>query len=117
MSATDAQIRELAGAIAAQAQALADGAIPAGQRYAQVLKLEGNVDTLKHWTLDDREHTRLAPGQCRGCGETFAGERGLKAHQTGRFVAQGCRSDEVKAKWAESTALRQAQIDAKKQKP
>ena len=54
MSATDEQIRELAQAVANQAQALADGVIPAGQRYAHVRRLAGNVETLSAWVGDDR---------------------------------------------------------------
>lgn len=29
--------------------------------------------------------------KCQGCGQTFKGERGLRAHQTKKFVAMGCR--------------------------
>lgn len=53
-AATPQQIRELAQAISDQAQAIADGKIPAGRLHAQVARLLGNVDTLKAWTPDDR---------------------------------------------------------------
>jgi hypothetical protein len=29
--------------------------------------------------------------RCSGCGEKFKGERGLRAHQSGKFVALACR--------------------------
>ena len=48
--------RELANAIARQAEALAQGAIPEGQVYAQVHRLKSNVDTLVSWSGDDRKN-------------------------------------------------------------
>lgn len=54
MAATEKQIREQAQAIANQAQALADGKIGAGQRYALVALLKRNVETLEAWVPDDR---------------------------------------------------------------
>jgi hypothetical protein len=30
-------------------------------------------------------------GYCPGCGQTFNGERGLRSHQTARFVTLACR--------------------------
>lgn len=47
------QYRELAQAIANQAQALADGTT-VGPRHAQVRKIRANVDMLLAWTEDDR---------------------------------------------------------------
>jgi hypothetical protein len=47
------QCRELAEAIATQAQALADGTV-IGPRHAAVARLARNVDTLRAWTPDDR---------------------------------------------------------------
>jgi hypothetical protein len=49
------QARELAGVIAAQANALADGCIPDGQVYAQVARLADNIATLRVWVGDDRK--------------------------------------------------------------
>jgi len=54
MAGTEVQIREQAQVIASQAQALADGMIPEGQRYAQVARLKENIDTLSAWVPDDR---------------------------------------------------------------
>ncbi|HEY0640268.1 MAG TPA: hypothetical protein VGD67_21775 [Pseudonocardiaceae bacterium] len=51
--ATQEQVTELARAIAAQAQAIADGTV-VGPRYAAVRRLAANVDTLQCWTPDDR---------------------------------------------------------------
>ncbi len=48
MSATDAQIRELAGAISDQAQAIADDTLR-GPVFGAVARLADNVDTLKAW--------------------------------------------------------------------
>jgi hypothetical protein len=47
------QATELAGTIAAQAQALADGTVT-GPRYAAVQRIKANVATLESWTEDDR---------------------------------------------------------------
>lgn len=47
------QIRELAGTVALQAQAIADGKIE-GPLHGAVRLLGYNVDTLKTWTADDR---------------------------------------------------------------
>jgi hypothetical protein len=63
VAATTAQIQELAGAIASQAQAIADGAIPVGMMFAQIQRLASNVDTLKAWVPDDR---RACNGQLNG---------------------------------------------------
>lgn len=54
MSPDDPQYRDLANAIAQQAEALALGRIPAGQRYAQTRRLLDNANTLAAWTEDDR---------------------------------------------------------------
>lgn len=48
------QYRDLANAIAQQAEAIALGKVPAGQLHAQVCRLVANVDTLAAWTPDDR---------------------------------------------------------------
>jgi hypothetical protein len=32
------------------------------------------------------------PGHCSGCGRTFAGSRGLRAHKASRYLAMGCRA-------------------------
>jgi hypothetical protein len=53
MSTTDAQIRELASAIALQASAIANGTV-IGPRYAAVRKLAANAEMLQAWTPDDR---------------------------------------------------------------
>ena len=50
---TTAQRRELAAAIAAQAQALAEGTV-IGPEHAAVARLVANVETLAIWTDDDR---------------------------------------------------------------
>jgi hypothetical protein len=68
-------------------------------RYRWLLNLDGRmVDS------DDRENVLVQaarqsgvaayggdPGRCSGCGETFKGERGLRAHQNSRFLSMGCR--------------------------
>jgi len=41
-------------------------------------------------SLSCPEHPDYNPGYCAGCGTTFHGERGLRAHQTRRFAAMGC---------------------------
>jgi hypothetical protein len=49
--ASEQQIRELAQAIANQAQAIADGKIPEGQQtYAQAALIHNNADRLLTWT-------------------------------------------------------------------
>lgn len=55
MTADDEQIRALANAIAQQAEALALGKIPEGQRYAQARRLLDNAETLTAWTADHRQ--------------------------------------------------------------
>lgn len=52
--ASPEQIREQAAAVAALAQALADGTL-VGPRYPAVLRLVDLVDTLRAWTQDDRK--------------------------------------------------------------
>lgn len=47
------EIRELAGTIATQAQAIADGRTT-GPLHGSVRLLASNVDLLKGWTEDDR---------------------------------------------------------------
>lgn len=54
MDPDNEQYRDLAKAIAQQAEALANGAVPPGQRHAQVKRLESNLSTLAAWTPDDR---------------------------------------------------------------
>lgn len=54
MDPQDNQYRSLANAIAQQAEALAQGRIPEGQRYAQMRRLFDNASTLMAWTPDDR---------------------------------------------------------------
>jgi hypothetical protein len=49
----ESQYRNLAAAIASQAQAIADGTVT-GPRYASVQRLKSNVATLEAWTADDR---------------------------------------------------------------
>lgn len=44
------QYVELAGSIANQAEAIAQGKIPGEQLFAQVSLLENNIKTLKAWT-------------------------------------------------------------------
>lgn len=56
MNATEEQVRELAQAVAQQAQVLAAGLVPEGQRYAQTRRLASNVDLLSHWVGDDRRN-------------------------------------------------------------
>ncbi len=58
MAATEDQIRDLSSTIAAQAQALADGTVT-GPRYAAVLRLSNNVETLAAWVSDDRNDHRV----------------------------------------------------------
>jgi hypothetical protein len=53
-SDNERQYRDLANAIAQQAEALALGKIPTGQRYAQARRLLDNTQTLMTWTTDDR---------------------------------------------------------------
>lgn len=53
MAATKAQVQELAETIEAQANAIATGRV-VGPRYAAVLRLRDNVDTLAKWVSDDR---------------------------------------------------------------
>lgn len=48
------EIAELASAVAAQAQALADGKIPTAQLFAHIARLHNNTDTLKAWAGDMR---------------------------------------------------------------
>lgn len=50
MLATEAQVRELANAIALQADAIATGKIPAAELHAVAQKLHDNTDTLRAWT-------------------------------------------------------------------
>lgn len=57
MAATEKQIQDLAQAISLQAEALADGSVPEGQRWAAAKRLADNVDTLRAWIEDDRNHT------------------------------------------------------------
>ena len=47
------EIAELAGTVAAQAQVLADGKIPATQLFAHIARLH-NTDSLKAWAEDTR---------------------------------------------------------------
>ncbi|WP_280185413.1 MULTISPECIES: hypothetical protein [Nocardia] len=54
MDSNDTMYRSLANAIAQQAEALALGKVPAGQRYAQARRLLDNTQTLMAWTTDDR---------------------------------------------------------------
>jgi hypothetical protein len=53
-AATLSQVRELAGAIAAQAQAIADGTHTASV-FAAVCRVWSNAELLKAWTPDDRQ--------------------------------------------------------------
>jgi hypothetical protein len=53
-AATREQVRELAGAIAAQAQAIADGTHTASV-FAAVCRVWSNAELLKAWTRDDRQ--------------------------------------------------------------
>lgn len=39
------------------------------------------------------EHPDFDEARCNGCGEVFKGKRGLRAHQSRRFIAMGCRPD------------------------
>lgn len=57
MAATEQQVRELAETIGAQADAIATGRI-VGPRFAAVLRLRENVDTLASWVDDDRQIAR-----------------------------------------------------------
>lgn len=50
MKAIDKQYKELANTIALQADAIAEGKIPAEQLNAQVSSLENNIRTLRAWT-------------------------------------------------------------------
>jgi hypothetical protein len=52
--ATDAQIRELAGTMAAQLQAIADGTLT-GPRHAALRLVASNMDRLLAWVPDDRQ--------------------------------------------------------------
>lgn len=54
MAATEQQIVELAGTVATQAEAIAQGTVR-GPRYAAVARLRENVDTLATWVGDDRQ--------------------------------------------------------------
>lgn len=54
MDSNDPQYRDLANVIARQAEALALGRTPKGQRYGQVRRLLNNIETLAAWTEDDR---------------------------------------------------------------
>jgi|tagenome__1003787_1003787.scaffolds.fasta_scaffold14341318_2 hypothetical protein len=54
MDTDDRRYRDQAEAAARVANAIAEGAIPKGQRYAAVRKLLAIVDTLEAWTPDDR---------------------------------------------------------------
>lgn len=54
MTATEQQIRDLATAIVQQAEALAKGRIPEGQRHAHIRRLLGNAECLAEWAPDDR---------------------------------------------------------------
>ena len=56
MAATEKQITELAATVEAQAHAIATGSV-VGPRYAAVTRLQDNVDTLRAWVCDDRNHT------------------------------------------------------------
>jgi len=37
--------------------------------------------------------------RCSGCGDSFRGERGLRAHQTSRFVTLACKPRLNDALW------------------
>jgi hypothetical protein len=52
--AMDAHVTDLASAIAAQAQAIADGTV-IGPVYAAVQRLLANANTLAAWIPDDRK--------------------------------------------------------------
>lgn len=54
MTATTAQRRDLAAAIAQQATALAEGTVT-GPEHGAVARLVANVETLAAWTPDDRD--------------------------------------------------------------
>ncbi|WP_305781418.1 hypothetical protein [Nocardia nova] len=60
MLKTENQIRELANAIALQAEAIATGRV-VGPRYAAVKRLEGNIETLAEWIGDDRDEAVPTP--------------------------------------------------------
>ncbi|PBA68984.1 hypothetical protein CKJ76_25200 [Mycobacterium avium] len=53
LAATESQVQELAETIEAQANAIATGRV-VGPRFAAVLRLRANVDTLASWVDDDR---------------------------------------------------------------
>lgn len=52
MNTSPEHITELAGVIAEQAQAIADGRIRPELFHAAVLRIAENVDTLKAWTAE-----------------------------------------------------------------
>lgn len=64
MTATEHQVRELAATIEAQANAIATGTV-VGPRFAAVLRLRDNVDTLAHWVEDDRQAPRPTSAERR----------------------------------------------------
>jgi hypothetical protein len=35
--------------------------------------------------------SKFDPGYCSGCGQTFNGARGLRAHQNSKFLSLACR--------------------------
>lgn len=86
MSATPEQIKELAQAIANQAQAVADGLIPEEQLFGHVALLRHNADTLKEWVPDNRFP------KCPGCGAYFDNARGLRSHRASRHAAMACKA-------------------------
>lgn len=53
MIATEQQVQDLAETIEAQANAIATGRV-VGPRFAAVLRLRDNVNTLADWIGDDR---------------------------------------------------------------
>lgn len=54
-AATEKQLRDLAGTIARQAQAIADGTIT-GPLRAHVRLLAANTEMLMAWTADEQSH-------------------------------------------------------------
>ena len=66
--------------------------------YRWLLKLDGRLvdsDDRKSVLVQSAREVGVAgyddSGECQGCGESFRGGRGLRAHQSGKFVALACR--------------------------
>lgn len=71
--------------------------------YRWLLKLDGRLvdsDARKSALVQSARNTGIAgyetdSGKCLGCGESFRGKRGLRAHQSSKFLTMACRPASV----------------------